>query len=72
VEKELLIACRCMLLLISALVLSSCASVEDPSPRQGDVADSHTEKGKITLYRKESDTISVSPRSPSLVLQHRW
>jgi hypothetical protein len=71
-EKEPLIACTYMLLLISALVLPSCSSVEDASSRQREVAGSQIGKDKVVLYQRESDSVSVSPRSRSFVLQHRW
>jgi hypothetical protein len=72
VKKEPLIVCECVLLVISALALASCAGVGDTSSSQRDVAGSHIGKDKVTLYERESDSVSVSTRSHSLVLQHQW
>jgi hypothetical protein len=71
-KKEPLIGCQCALLVISTFVLASCAGVGDAASSQGDVAGSHIGKDKVVLYQREPDSVSVSPRSRSLVLQHQW
>jgi hypothetical protein len=68
-KTELLMGCKCVFLVILSLVVASCSSVEDD---QGNVAGSHKEKDKVVLYRGDSDSVSVSPHSHSLVLQHQW
>ena len=71
-ETEPLIVCYCVLVLISVLVLPSCASVDEASSRQREVAGSNTGKNKVVLYQKDPDTVSLSPRPLSFILQHRW
>ena len=71
-KKEPLAACKCVLLVFSALVLASCAGGEDATSRRRDVAGARVGKDNVVLYQRNSDNVSVSPRSRSLVLQHQW
>jgi hypothetical protein len=71
VKKEPLIACKCVLL-TSILVLASCAGGGRAASREGEVPGSHIGKDDVVIYQRDSNSVSVSPRSRSLVLQHQW
>ncbi len=65
---------RCAVPLISALVLASCASIQDASLGQRALASGapHSAKGTIPVYRAEPYSVSLSPRHFSLILGRSW
>jgi hypothetical protein len=72
VKREPLTVCKWLLLVTSILVLASCAGGERAESREREVPGSHSGKDDVVLYQRDSDSVSVSPRSRSLVLQHQW